>query len=538
VFLAQEDDPVRKVAVKVFMPRVALDSHMLRDFYRRFLREAEAASKLDHPNILPVYSYGEEEGIPYIVMPYMSGGTLAEYMSRSGPLSWLEIQWYLEQLASALDYAHKHGCVHCDVKPANILLDNEGHVLLSDFGIARLTRMGEGAEIAEPPGPGVVMGTPDYISPEQALGRSLDGRSDVYSLAVTVFFLLTRRLPFNADSPIALALLHVHEPPPALTAMRADITPTLDHVVQKALAKDPANRFQSASAFSTAFAVAVLASTAQSSRFAHKHLGEGLDYEHHLLSNEQLPTFVIDKPIIHVKLVKPARHRYRHRHLLVLMLATCLVIAGAVGSTFNAVTSGLAQLSGGSTTTVTPGVAPVDLLAHGDRWPTSKTFFFKGPGHSYHIVNTSASQGALALYYHRPFANFRLTVTMQEVQKSPVSADYCGIIFRATSDQSHYYLFEIAPSQGNHYAFLRYDQQWTPVADGTASSLVASPHKKNTVTIEAHGNLFSFKVNGTAIAQPISDPATLPLSSGLIGLYVEDQGAEVAFSQLYVDTEK
>ena len=170
VFLAQEYDPERKVAVKVFMPRMGLNSQMQRDFYRRFLREAEAASKLDHPNILPVYSYGEEDGLPYIIMPYMSGGTLAEYIARCGPLSWLEVQWYLEQLASALDYAHSQGCVHCDVKPANILLDSEGHVLLSDFGIARLTRVEGGGEIADGHGPGVVMGTPDYISPEQASG--------------------------------------------------------------------------------------------------------------------------------------------------------------------------------------------------------------------------------------------------------------------------------------------------------------------------------------------------------------------------------
>ena len=207
----------------------------------------------------------------------------------------------------------------------------------------------------------------------------------------------------------------------------------------------------------------------------HEHAGDGLDYQLKLFNSEQ-PIFVADKPTVHVKPIKPASHGYRH--LLVLMLATFLIIAGTVGSTFNAVTSRLAQLSGSFTTTVTPSVAPVDLLAYDDRWPTSKTFFFKGPDQNYHIVNTSASQGALALYYHHPFANFRLTVTMQEVQKSPASADYYGVIFRATSDQSHYYLFEVAPSQGNHYAFLRYDQQWTTIVDGTASSLVAGPTKR------------------------------------------------------------
>jgi len=535
VLLAQEDVPERKVAVKVFLPRLGLDSQTQRDFYRRFLREAEAASKLDHPNILPVYSYGEEDRLPYIVMPYMQGGTLSEYISRCGPLSWLEVQWYLEQLASALDYAHSHGCVHCDVKPANILLDSEGHVLLSDFGIARLTRTEEGVELAEVIGPGVVMGTPDYISPEQAMGRSLDGRSDIYSLAVTVFLLLTKRLPFNANSPIALALLHVHETPPSLSAIRADITSALDEVVHKALAKEPDDRFQSATEFSTAFAAAVLTSTAQSLslRFVREPSGDALNHGFNPLSNER-SILVVDKPTIHVKPLQPAVQV--NRRLLLFIMATCLVIVGGAGFTFKAVTGNLAQLSGRSlTATATDGIASINLLADNDNWPTSSTFFFERQNPRYHIVNKSANEGALALYYNHLFGDFRLKVTMEQVHSSPLAADYCGVIFRASSDQSHYYLFEVAPSQHDHYAFLRYDQQWTMIADGTAPSLVAGPREKNTVIIEARGNTFSFEVNGKSIAQPVSDPATLPLSSGLIGLYVEDQGTEAAFSQLYVD---
>ena len=176
VFLARQQSPERKVAVKVFLPRTTMEVRVQRDFYRRFLREAEAASKLSHPNILPIYAYGEQDGLPYIVMPYMPGGTLSEYMSQRGPLSLEEAQWYLEQLAAALDYAHDQGCVHCDVKPANILLDSEGLVMLSDFGIARLaqTDSATGQKIVKMPD--VVMGTPAYISPEQALGQPLDGR--------------------------------------------------------------------------------------------------------------------------------------------------------------------------------------------------------------------------------------------------------------------------------------------------------------------------------------------------------------------------
>ena len=257
VFLAQDSQSEQKVAVKVFLPRDDLSSRVQRDCFRRFLHEAEAVSQLDHPNILPILSYGEEDGLPYIVMPYMQGGTLLDYMSKRGTLSLQEAQWYLEQLTSALDYAHEHGCVHCDVKPANMLLDSEGRVMLSDFGIAYLMNnaqesAGHGTKASDS-----VMGTPDYISPEQALGQSLDGRSDIYSLGVTLFFLLAKKLPFRADTPIATALLHIHEPPPSLSLQRADISPALDRVVQKALAKDAACRFQTGAAFYAAFVSAL-----------------------------------------------------------------------------------------------------------------------------------------------------------------------------------------------------------------------------------------------------------------------------------------
>src|SRR5881227_684980 len=174
VFLAQQYTPEQKVAIKVFLPRSHLNAQMQKDYYSRFLLEAEAASKLDHPNILPIYSYGEQDGLPYIVMPYMPGGTLAEYMAKRSPLSLQEAQWYLDQIATALDYAHQHGCVHCDVKPANILLDSDGYVMLSDFGIAHVVQSSDGSTQPLTKAPAALMGTPDYISPEQALGQTLD----------------------------------------------------------------------------------------------------------------------------------------------------------------------------------------------------------------------------------------------------------------------------------------------------------------------------------------------------------------------------
>src|SRR5205085_1153023 len=268
VFLAQQSTPERKVAIKIFLPRSHMNAQMQKEFYHRFLREAEAASRLDHPNILPIYAYGEQDGLPYIIMPYMEGGTLGEYITNHGCLSLDEADWYLEQIASALDYAHqKHGYVHCDVKPANILLDSDGNAMLTDFGIIHMMHPESATGSSERKPPQMLMGTPVYISPEQALGQPLDGRSDIYSLGITLFYLLTGRLPFKADSTIAVALLQIHEAPPALSLLRADISPTIDNVVQKALAKRPEARFQTASEFSEAFAQAVaLQSTSNSPR--------------------------------------------------------------------------------------------------------------------------------------------------------------------------------------------------------------------------------------------------------------------------------
>ena len=526
VFLARQQSPERKVAVKVFLPRTTMEVRVQRDFYRRFLREAEAASKLSHPNILPIYAYGEQDGLPYIVMPYMPGGTLSEYMSQRGPLSLEEAQWYLEQLAAALDYAHDQGCVHCDVKPANILLDSEGLVMLSDFGIARLaqTDSATGQKIVKMPD--VVMGTPDYISPEQALGQPLDGRSDVYSLAVTLYFLLAKRLPFKADSMIALAVLHVHEAPPSLAAVRADVIPALDRVMRKALAKNPDDRFQTASAFSQAFADAV---TESRNRLADDKkqvnvLATEAEYE-------AQPSIAIARPIVRIKPVASIKSR-----VTLFACAIMLILVAAVFASRYA-----PAILGHGTPMVVETVDPAhpDQLANMNNWPVSSTFFFDDQQLSYHVINKSASAVALALYQAHQYTDFRLTVTMTQVHVSG-GTGYYGIILRAADDESRYYLFEISTTGLGQYGFSRYDAQkappWVPLAKDKAPSLLTAPGKSNTVSIEARGNSFKFQINGKAVGDPVTDTAKLPLTSGQIGLCVENQGSEVAFSHLYIDT--
>lgn len=533
VFLAQQQNPARKVAVKVFLPRTDMDNKMQRDFYRRFLREAEAASKLDHPNILPVYSYGEQNGLPYIVMPYMSGGTLSEYIAKNGALSLAETQWYLEQLASALDYAHAHGCVHCDVKPANILLDSDGRVMLSDFGIARVTRSEDDtlpANKAE-----VLMGTPDYISPEQALGYTIDGRTDVYSLGITLFYLLTKRLPFIADSMLALALLHVHEAPPSLALIRADVSPALDRVMHKALAKEPAKRFQTVGEFSVAFSQAIAVSVKVHAVTASDRRADFLVANGGSLSSASLPILVAYEPLIEIKplrsanFVKP-RLAAVATLLLLLLLTTGYVTNLPGGHPVQSKTTGKLNAL-----VATSDSIHRDHLTDTGKWPRSRTFFYDNQAQRYHILNNSTQDGALALYSGGQFSKFRLTVTMTQLHHSTENADYYGVVFRSNTDQSHYYLFEVVTKVHSEYVFSRFDNgQWRTLASGPAPSLISGLKQNNTVTINALANSFTFSINNKIVSRAVTDPAKSPLRSGLVGLYVEDQGAEVAFSHLYI----
>ncbi len=177
-----------------------------------------------------------------------------------------------------------------------------------------------------------------------------------------------------------------------------------------------------------------------------------------------------------------------------------------------------------------------DPLANTANWPSSSTFFYDQQEQSYHIVNKLPVGVALAPYYNHMFRDFRLSITIVEVQKNGEGLDYYGIVFRATSDQSHYYLFEIAPADHAYYSFWRFDSgRWTLIKSGRIASLITTIGKSNMFSIEAHGNKFTIIVNGKPIGTPIADTNARPLQSGQIGLYVENQGMEVAFSHLYID---
>ena len=259
VFLAQQARPIRTVAVKVLIPATVQDPAQQRVFLERFRREADTVATLEHKNILPVFEYDEAtvEGQPlaYLVMPFVRGGTLREHieeMRRSGGQFDLRlVESYISQVADALSYAHGMGVVHRDVKPANLLFHQDGRLLLSDFGIVRLQAM-PGLTIV-----GSFLGTAEYASPEQVSTGDVDFRSDIYSLGVILYELLTGTVPFTASNPFAVMNMKLREAVPSPRTLRPDLSPAIEAVVMKALAKNPADRYQSASQFAADFSAAL-----------------------------------------------------------------------------------------------------------------------------------------------------------------------------------------------------------------------------------------------------------------------------------------
>lgn len=259
VYLAQRvDGPHGLVAVKVLNYDVAAPAIDRASFRARFLREAHAASKLRHAHILPVLSCDDTDELSYMVLPVIVGGTLAARLAdQEHPVSLSDAANYLTQLASALDYAHQQGLVHRDVKPSNIMLDEHGYVYLTDFGIARLFDNGANALTREGPGTltrtGQVLGTPYFMAPEQIRGEPVGPATDIYALGIVLYQMVTGQVPFHGDTPLAVAMQHLQETPPAPSLLRDELPEPIERVILRALAKRPSDRYPSAGALAQAF---------------------------------------------------------------------------------------------------------------------------------------------------------------------------------------------------------------------------------------------------------------------------------------------
>jgi serine/threonine protein kinase len=252
VYLARQIRPSRFVAVKVLLPNITTGSSLYKEFLARFRREADVIAKLEQINIMVIYEYGEQDGIAYLVMPYLPGGSLRDLLSRNGALSLQEATTFIDQAAAALDYAHAHGVIHRDLKPANFLLSSDGRLVLADFGIARMIQDSDSTFRAALTDTGMFLGTPEYMAPEMLNGEPIDHRIDIYALGIVLFQMLSGQVPFVGNTPFAVATKHLQEPPPSLHQINPVIPLAVDNIIQKALAKKREDRYASASAMALA----------------------------------------------------------------------------------------------------------------------------------------------------------------------------------------------------------------------------------------------------------------------------------------------
>lgn len=237
----------RYVALKILPEHYARDP----EFVRRFNREARTIARLEHKNILPVYDFGEEGGVTYLAMRYLESGTLKDVLE-IGRLMLPDAVHILQQVCSALDYAHREGVVHRDVKPSNVMIDDEGEAYLTDFGIAKVLESSEQLTAT-----GGVLGTPAYMAPEQVMGQPVDARADIYALGIILYEMALGRVPYDADTPMAVALAHVREPLPLPRELDPNLPEPIEVVILKALAKEPGDRYPTASQLSAALDKAV-----------------------------------------------------------------------------------------------------------------------------------------------------------------------------------------------------------------------------------------------------------------------------------------
>ncbi|MFN8523260.1 MAG: serine/threonine-protein kinase [Chloroflexota bacterium] len=234
VFRATDEDLGRVVAVKVLPPFLGATEA----FIERFRREARTVAALRHPGIVAIYDVGVQDGLHYLVMEFLEGRSLATVMEDDRPMDARRAVQLITQVAAALDHAHERGVIHRDVKPANVIVGPDDRATLTDFGIAHAAAS-ERLTVS-----GGIVGTPVYMSPEQALGQTVDGRADLYSLAVVLYEMLAGAVPFQADSTPAVLMAHAYQDPPSLRLFEPSVAPALDAVLKRALAKDPAQRFQ------------------------------------------------------------------------------------------------------------------------------------------------------------------------------------------------------------------------------------------------------------------------------------------------------
>ncbi|HXV99922.1 MAG TPA: serine/threonine-protein kinase, partial [Anaerolineae bacterium] len=282
VYKAYQPGLDRHVAIKVLPAQHALTP----GFKERFSLEAKAVAQLSHPNILPIYDVGLEGDLSYFVLKYVPGPTLRHLLGQ--PMDLATVSQFIDQIAAALDQAHERGIVHRDVKPTNILME-DNWLLLADFGLAKII---EGSQ--EITGSGTIVGTPAYLSPEQAEGKPTDHRADIYSLGVVLFEMVVGQVPYDADTPMGILFKHIYEPLPRPRRLRPGLPAGVENVILKAMAKNPDQRFKRAGELAEALRSHLPSSSAVSKTAAPQPARVFISYKRSVDPDQQLAAYLHD----------------------------------------------------------------------------------------------------------------------------------------------------------------------------------------------------------------------------------------------------
>ncbi len=535
-------------------------------FVRRFEREALAVGALSHEHILPLYDFGEQRPWYYLVMPYVEGGTLRDYLHKRGRLTLEEAGSFLEQIAAALQHAHDHGVIHRDVKPSNILLRPDGHAYLVDFGLARAK-----IEAGSFSRTGAMAGTPEYMAPEQSSGIN-DYRSDIYSLGIILYQMLIGHVPFTGDSPVAVSIKHLQTTPPAPRSLNTDISQAVEDVILKALAKNPDERYQEVTALATAYRHALGQELV--ARHGKEHLlTTEAEATKSALEGEKRPTHAVaTAPFRKTQLfplgyetsllpIVSGAYRRRKRVRLQIIALCCLLIAISViplGRFWPLARSVQLHppLSSLPTRTKTHQAATATALAlmHVQatlaaearvQASTGITSAIGGGNILYYDAMTSSGGGwiddgkqctfspqgyrvslslphALAWCYsnQQQFADVIITAQVRLLQ-----GDFCGLVFRLNPYAKAFYVLEL--NSHEQYRFQRVSGSnpgaWLTLIDWTSSSAIQPGYgQTNVFLVVASKTHFRFYINQQLIVATITDGT---YSTGLLGLLVGEDGS-------------
>jgi serine/threonine protein kinase len=576
VYVAQQSRPRRTVAVKVLLPEFFQNPTGFSEFLVRFRREADAIAALDHINIMPIYEYGEQDRLAYLVMPYVTGGTLRDVVAKRDKLPLSEATTIVEQVAAALDYAHQHGIIHRDLKPGNILFHADGRLLLTDFGIAKVLGEPATANVAAMQtltAAGMIIGTPEYLSPEQAAGLPIDNRSDVYALGIVLFQLLSGRVPFTGTTPVAVAIKQAMQEPPSLSQLNPAIPPSVEQAILKALAKKPEQRYATAGDLARAVRAAVT-DPQPAAKVSLLSTGETLldtippvrweqSNEPTVATNRQPGWEQSNEPTVATNR-QPRRQGGRLPLQLALFSGILVVLLILGGSALylhwlpggNRQPSGSTRNQAASTSTLTPSATsvshpqntlptpsvPVGKLLYGTPlplcdaqkglWSTNPSVRFTCDAADTRLTNTNAGQVEGVFLNTFPGSAPIPSDYVLEVQVKPVSASSgaFGIFFRTQSGANHQggFSFMIQPSgYWNGYSIDDVTGQATSLFGRQGTALNSTGF--TTIDIVIQGNTFQLYFNGEL--QGGISSSSYP--HGNLGLAV-DGGSDVLFKNLAI----